>query len=306
MDARKQFSGIGWAYMVFLLIDLAVQTLAGAALALLQRLGIRIEISEMSLMFLSQISMYLFAFPVFWLMMRELPSWRKEETVRLSALQFLAWAVVCFGFTYIGNLVGQFLMGMVGVVTGNFPENPVDSLMEYMDPGMMFLTTVLIAPAMEELMFRKMLVDRLVPFGQKTAVILSGLAFGLFHGNFYQFFYACILGMIFAYLYSSTGRIRYNILLHMLINTVGGLLPLLIVRGSGGEVLLTDPRLVALGFLIIVSILASVLLACIFGWQLSWFKGWAPVPKRGIPLTVLTAPGVIGFLILCGVLFWLY
>ena len=52
---------------------------------------------------------------------------------------------------------------------------------------MIILTSVIIAPVMEELVFRKYLVDRLVPYGQKTAVVLSGLFFGLFHGNFISF-----------------------------------------------------------------------------------------------------------------------
>ena len=45
-------------------------------------------------------------------------------------------------------------------------------------------------------MFRKLLIDRIVPFGQRVAVVVSGLAFGLFHGNFYQFFYAFSLGAV--------------------------------------------------------------------------------------------------------------
>ena len=59
----------------------------------------------------------------------------------------------------------------------------------------------------------------------------QGLFFALFHGNFYQFFYALLLGMVFAWLYSSTGRIRYNIMLHMLINLMGGVLPIMMSPG---------------------------------------------------------------------------
>lgn len=302
MDARKQFSRIGWAFVAFCLVDLAVQLLTGLGIQAWILHGGRLDFGSSNLMLLSQISMYVFAFPVFWLFMRRIPSWRKEEPGRLTVLQFLAWMIVCFGFTYLGNLVGQLLMGTVGAVTGTMPENPVDTLVDTIDPWMMFLTTVLIAPVMEELMFRKFLVDRIVPFGQKTAVVVSGVAFGLFHGNFYQFFYACILGMIFAYLYSSTGRLRYNILLHMIINTLGGLVPLLITQGASEGDILADIRMAMLGSLVLFNIAASVFLACIFGWRLRWFPAWEG-PRRGIWRSVLTAPGVIGFVVVCVILF---
>ena len=50
------------------------------------------------------------------------------------------------------------------------------------------LTTVIMAPVVEELFFRKLVMDRLLGYGQKTAIIISGIMFGMAHGNFSQFF----------------------------------------------------------------------------------------------------------------------
>ena len=86
------------------------------------------------------------------------------------------------------------------------------------------LFSVILAPIMEELFFRKVLIDRLTPFGDVTAIIVSAVIFGLFHGNFYQVFYAAGLGLILGWVYLYSGNILYPISLHMLFNLVGGVL----------------------------------------------------------------------------------
>jgi hypothetical protein len=42
--------------------------------------------------------------------------------------------------------------------------------------------------------------------------------FGLFHGNFQQFFFASFVGMLFAFVFIRTGRVIYTILMHMTVN----------------------------------------------------------------------------------------
>ena len=64
---------------------------------------------------------------------------------------------------------------------------------------------VLCAPVAEELIFRKLLIDRLTQYGEGVAVLFSGLMFGLFHGNLNQFVYAFVLGLCFGFIYVKTG-----------------------------------------------------------------------------------------------------
>ncbi|NBH71460.1 CPBP family intramembrane metalloprotease [Clostridiaceae bacterium] len=305
MEVRRQFSRIGWAFVVFCLVDVIIQVVMAVGIVLGNARGY-LWVSDVNFLFLGQVSMYVFAFPVFWLMMKRIPSWKKDEGERISLGGFLLWAVVCFGYTYIGNLFGQAFMGGMEAFTGMPQENPVMDVLNQMNPWMVFLTTVVVAPVMEELMFRKFLIDRIVPFGQRAAVIVSGVAFGLFHGNFYQFFYACGLGMIFAYLYSSTGRVRYGILLHMMINMVGGMLPIAMIQGMDGFGVGMVAAMIGgmvLGLLMLGSMAGAVVLTCIYARRLTWFQGWAPVPEKGFWRSVLTAPGVVVFLVICLVLF---
>ncbi|MDO5406593.1 MAG: CPBP family intramembrane metalloprotease [Eubacteriales bacterium] len=317
MDARKQYSRLGWAYVVFLLVAGGVQALYVVTYTLLQ-FWIRYPLVERVVSFLgsregmiliSIFSMYACAFPVFWLMMRRIPSWHKDSTESICFWKLLVLLVVCLGVTYIGNLIGQGLMLISGLLTGRGGVNPVDDMILEMHPAVMILSTIVVAPVMEELMFRKLLIDRTVCFGQRTAVVLSGISFGLFHGNFYQFFYACALGMIFAYVYSSTGKLRYSIGLHMVINTIGGLVPLLLMRGLNSENPVAELAGMAglglLGLFMIAAMLAAIVLLCLFVRKLRWFQPWEMGAGMDAVRCLVRAPGVWVMVGLQGVAFLL-
>ncbi len=80
------------------------------------------------------------------------------------------------------------------------------------------LTVGILAPIVEEIVFRKFLIDRTYKYGEFVAVLTSGLMFGLFHGNFTQFFFATFMGFVMAYIYIRTGKIWITIAYHMIIN----------------------------------------------------------------------------------------
>ena len=82
----------------------------------------------------------------------------------------------------------------------------------------MILTVGILAPIFEELIFRKLIIDHVLKYGELAAMLLSGIMFGMFHGNFTQFFYATALGIFFAYVYIRTGKLRYPIFYHMMVN----------------------------------------------------------------------------------------
>lgn len=295
MNTRKQFSRIGWAYVLFLITTIVVQVMA----AMISRSTIYLyDLSAQ--MLLSQVIMYGCGFPVFFLLMRRIPAWQMTRPKEITPGKFILFVIFCFGFSYIGNIIGQILMFIVNGVTGAGAANPVDDMVADLNLGIMVITTVIIAPVMEELMFRKLLIDRIVPFGQKTAILVSGISFGLFHGNFYQFFYACILGMVFAYIYSSTGKIKYTIFLHMIINCVGGMVPALLLRTESEIFMLFS----GLGLVIWmgVCIVAAIVLSCLYFRKLSFFPAWEGDTGQ-ILKNVITAPGVIAFIILCIIMF---
>ena len=174
-----------------------------------------------------------FTLPLMLLLSRRLPA-RTPDRNGLGVGQFFALVCICYACMLVGNLVGIGLNslvspGSVDLISnltsagGNLPE--------------MVLAFLVLAPVCEELVFRKILVDRVLPYGQWPAILFSGITFGLFHGNLTQFFYAMLLGMVLAYIYIRTGNILYTIGIHACINFLGGVLPMLLPAASFAAIL---------------------------------------------------------------------
>ena len=127
------------------------------------------------------------------------PARRPLGPVRFAAL----WAG-SVGLACLANGATLLLTGLLGRLRGAAVVNPVESIGLYPLPFQLLLAG-LIAPAAEELLFRRLLLRRLRPYGERFALVASALCFGLFHGNLNQFFYAFLLGLVLAELALSTG-----------------------------------------------------------------------------------------------------
>ena len=187
MDSRKYLSRIGWAYIAFEAAAMVGILLVSGAAQVMQVLRPDAKLDFNVLTVIGQLAVYALGFPVFYLLMRRIPSWRKKEPQSIKFGTFFVLMIFCFGVTYVADLPRQIIMYGIHLFIEMEEVNPLYEVLGDMKLWMVVVLTVFLAPIMEELMFRKMLVDRLVPFGQKTAVIVSGLSFGLFHGNFHQF-----------------------------------------------------------------------------------------------------------------------
>lgn len=76
--------------------------------------------------------------------------------------------------------------------------------------------------------------DRLLGYGEGPAILMSGLMFGMAHGNFSQFFYAFGIGVLWAYVYAKTGKVGYTIAFHMIFNFLGGAIAVELTKGASG------------------------------------------------------------------------
>lgn len=179
--------------------------------------------------------MYLIAFPCCVLAARLVPKMPPTQKA-LKPWELLAVFPVCQFLAILGNFIGiivnAVLSSIIGVNTSaTFLQEGV-----FGEESMLFaFIAVICAPIVEELLFRKLLIDRIRQYGNGTAIVISGLLFGLFHGNFTQFFYATMLGFLFAFIYTRTGKIHYTIILHMALNFWGSALPMLVTRNLDKE-----------------------------------------------------------------------
>ena len=218
IHARKSYLRLGWSLVV-----LEVGAQAGAFLiallgAVLAAAGNDVSGTWWYFLLSNFLPVYLFGMPFALLILRKAPVERPEPLL-LSAKTFFQLLLICFPLLYIGSLVGNMVSNGL---SGGLAENALETLAGENTP-LLTLSALLIAPFGEEFFFRRQIIDRCSQYGEKTAILYSGLAFGLFHMNFYQFFYAFALGVLLAYVYTRTRRLRYTILLHMSVNFIGSL-----------------------------------------------------------------------------------
>ena len=301
MNPRQVFSRVGFAYAAYLTISTASQLLTAALLQ-----PFRARMGEDLWFVVCMLCMYPAAFLVFWLLMRRIP---KDPAGRpdmpLRAGRFLGIFIICVGVMYAGNLLGQLISQMADRFTGRQSVNAVVELVMGMDTWAVFLAAVAAAPVMEELLFRKLLLDRVSVFGDRTAILLSGVVFGLAHGNFYQFFYAFGLGAIFAWVYLRTRRIRFSILLHVLINFCGSILPMQLLHMMRDYPVIGAHLLLGQTMLMMAAAICGVILLICQRRDWILLPGSCPIPAGKWFGTVFANKGILVFFLVSFLFFFM-
>ena len=172
--------------------------------------------------------MYLICFPLVFLALSRMKKAAPAQQEKTGFKQLLIYYSMCFPIMLAGSTIGNVLSALL---SRGESQNHMAQLLSNVDPLVIIITTVF-APIVEELLFRKFIIDRTVQFGEKTAILFSGLSFGLFHMNLYQFFYAFGIGVLLAYIYIRTGKVRYSIFLHVGVNLIGSVLVPFLLRQS--------------------------------------------------------------------------
>jgi CAAX amino terminal protease family. len=172
---------------------------------------------------LAFLPMYCIGFPIFlWLLPKAPPRELMPEKRSIPGRELIPILLMCLGILYPGNLLGQGLDWLLRrVFHSSGGGSSLDVLANSSSTWAFFLVAVVLAPVMEELTFRKLLLDRMRPIDKPSALLFTALAFGLFHSNIVQFFYAFGVGVIFGCIYLRTGRIAYSMVLHVIINFLG-------------------------------------------------------------------------------------
>lgn len=216
---KKHFSLLGLMYFLGALIIIGVQvTVSMLVLAFAPSL---LDNPNLSLL-VSMLPTYTIAFPLTSLLIHQVPGVQMKKH-NMKPTQLLGAFAISYALMYLSNLAGQFFTNIIGIIKGSPVDDAIADLVSELNPLTAFFVMVLLAPALEEWIFRKLLVDRTIRYGEGTAIFLSGLMFGLFHGNLNQFVYTFLIGAFWAFIYVKTGRLRYTIYLHMALNFMGSI-----------------------------------------------------------------------------------
>ena len=165
------------------------------------------------------IPMYLICFPILLLVLGKSEVVKPEKN-KLSFGKFLLYIPLMAAMIAVGAVIGIILNMLCTLPFGVSMEysTEISKIMMNSHPFWRILTAGILAPIVEEMIFRKLLIDRTYRYGEWVAIFTSGIMFGLFHGNFAQCFFAALIGGLFAYIYCRTGNVVYTIILHAILN----------------------------------------------------------------------------------------
>ncbi len=227
-EARGGILRIFIALFVFQIISFAVVNIAAIALAIISpHLFLELADNAIFNILLSSGAMYLLAFPVFYLIVRKMRVHRPEKK-KLEAGELMTALFAGEALMIAGNYVGIALMAIVEGIIGQPISNGTADLISDAPIWLLALIVVVIGPIVEELIFRKLVIDRLSVHGELFAIIVSSVAFGIFHQNIYQLFYATLLGFLLGYVYLKCGDIKVPVLIHMVMNLLGSIVALFV------------------------------------------------------------------------------
>lgn len=132
-----------------------------------------------------------------------------------------------------GMTINLLTAGIMFLITGGGDINDTVNSLGLAPPTfasslILFILLVVVAPLFEEFIFRGAVMNLLKPYGSGVAIFVSAFCFGIYHGNFQQFFYAFALGILLGYVAYATDSMFCNTVLHAMFNSISGILMILV------------------------------------------------------------------------------
>ena len=161
--------------------------------------------------YMFRIHRWILSFPIIYYFVKTYKKYEYFKTnEKLNAKDFSVYFALAF---WIGN----FFSFLIVLMSSHKGRTPVVAIYEplYTD----IIMTVFVAPVLEEIVFRGVIMNNLKKYGIKTAIIVSSLFFGLSHYNVYMIIPAFFTGIIFSYV-AYKYSIKYSILIHFFINAI--------------------------------------------------------------------------------------
>ncbi len=259
---------------------------------------------------MSLLPLYLFGLPVICVFLKSTQAAPLKKSYMSVADLLLLFLIGRF-FTLAGSYISSFLTSVTERILHTQISDTTTELIEKTPVWLIFISAVVIGPIVEEFLYRKLIIDRLHPYGEAFAILFSSAIFALAHGNLYQVFYAFLNGCILALIYIRTGNLWYSTAFHMISNFLGSIAVLPILKAQStlealveGTVLSAEHvslTLLVSGYAItkwFLALLGAAVLCFCYKQFLPSRFALKPIPQGKSLSVVLKSPGFIAFLCL--------
>ena len=133
------------------------------------------------------------------------------------------WFPGCFLINAVFTLLFSYIMAFFSSSGISIPSS--DLSISSPSKGaiiMQFAYTIIVAPMVEEYIYRGLVLGSLSKYSKSAAVLFSALSFGLMHGNLPQAVSAFLTGLLYAAIAVNCGSIIPTIIIHSLNNIFAG------------------------------------------------------------------------------------
>ena len=308
-EARAHFNKLGLSYLIMTVAFMAVAYIVQYVAA---KFCSALYLTWWFSWAVSLLPLYGVGLPVLWLCLRRVPAapHNVDFTTRgvtaekppFGLSQWLILLVIAFGCMTAGSIAGNIIMSILSMVMQYDYAFALNGMVNNTPTWFTLICTCICAPFGEELLFRKLLIDRTRRWGDMTAILLSGLLFGLFHGNLFQFFYAALVGMVLAYVYTRSGSYLWCVAMHAAVNLMGSIvIPALAKFLPADMMIFTSFGSLAVYLLIMLwqygMLVAGITLFCVFFPRRKLSNGTSTLAGRLGPKLSIANPGMIACLV---------
>ena len=141
--------------------------------------------------------------------------------VRIASDRYKEVSLPVLGVSVVFIFAAMYVLNLL-IEQAGFPNTMEDTFIAMSRNPFGILSIALLAPVLEELLFRGAIQGRLQEAGMRpwTAILTSSFIFGVVHMNPAQIPFAFLLGMMFGWLYYRTSSLLPGIVGHVLNNSI--------------------------------------------------------------------------------------
>lgn len=187
------------------------------------------ESSTRLLLIIGTLLQYLVSAPLILIIARSTKEGKKYPKIsslfckpQVSYKQIAKWILISFFIGRAAAVVSAYFFKLVQLIIGKeFTSIDLSSNGSAYNNIFNIVAFTILAPVCEELIFRGIITNNSSRFGNMSAIITSGIFFGLYHMNYEQIIYAAVLGMCCGFIFIKTKSLIPCILMHMFFNFFG-------------------------------------------------------------------------------------
>ncbi len=189
------------------------------------KIGVDIDVQEIESIAKSHPSIILMSFVglLFLLLVFKIKKVKIKEYISIKKINInQMFLFICYGFGF------QVVSGIANLTVNHFHniEKSAESIQETLISGNIFTTVIIIsivlAPIIEELLFRGMILKKLNNhINTKLAIVIQAMLFSLIHFNISQLVPTLLLGIFLGICYIKFDNIIAPIIVHLVFNSIG-------------------------------------------------------------------------------------